>query len=79
MKVVGKDAFARRRLLDLGDDRRRRCGESGAEIPRRRTIGRAALQIGAVDGCARQLGALVVDNSSENIWDCHCHEGEISW
>jgi hypothetical protein len=79
VKVIGKNALARGRLLYLGDDRRRGCEEGGAEISRGSTAGGAALQSGAVSGCARQLGALMVDNSSENIWDCHCHEREVSW
>jgi hypothetical protein len=29
--------------------------------------------------CVRERRALMVDNSSENIWDCHSHEGKISW
>jgi hypothetical protein len=66
-------------LFNLGNDRRRGRYERGAEIPSGSTVGRSALQIGPLAGYAGQLGELMVDNSSEYIWDCHCHEGEISW
>ena len=57
VKVIGKNAFARGRLFDLGDDRRRRRNKGGTEIARGRTVGRTALQIGAIGRMRARTGS----------------------
>jgi hypothetical protein len=38
-----------------------------------------ALELSPRGGLAGKRGALVIDNSSENTWNCYGHEGEFSW